>query len=206
MPTRVVYFDFGNVLFHFDQRRAARQMAAVAGITEERAWQAVFEGDLEARYESGQITSEEFHEQFCQLTESRPDREKLLAAAGAIFELNVPIVPVVAQLQSAGHRTGVLSNTCECHWQHVTSGRYAMLPGGFEQIVLSYEVRSMKPEPAIYRAAIEAAGVPPAEIFFVDDRQENVDGALAAGIDAVLFTSARQCAADLKRRGLKFNY
>lgn len=206
MPIRFVYFDFGNVLFHFDHHLGARQMAAVAGIDETRAWDVVFASNLEHRYESGQITSEEFYEHFCRETGTRPDKTALMHAAGAIFELNVPIVPVVAQLQSARHRTGVLSNTCECHWDYCASGRYAFLPGGFEQIVLSYEVGSMKPEPDIYRAAIDAAGVAPDEIFFIDDRQENVDGALAAGIDAVLFTSVRQCAAELDRRGLKFNY
>ncbi|RIK73330.1 MAG: hypothetical protein DCC68_25120 [Planctomycetota bacterium] len=206
MPTRFVYFDFGNVLFHFDHHLAARQMAAVAGISEDRAWQIVFESDLETLYESGKITSDEFYERFCEQTKTRPDRAALLHAAGAIFELNVPIVPLVAQLQSAGHRTGVLSNTCECHWNYCTSGRYALLPGAFEQIILSYEVGAMKPDPAIYRAAIKAAGVAPKEIFFIDDRQENVDGAVAAGIDAVLFESVRQCAEELRRRGLRSNY
>jgi FMN phosphatase YigB (HAD superfamily) len=206
MPTRFIYFDFGNVLFHFDHHLGARQMAAVAGISEEKAWEVVFAGDLEHRYESGKVTSEEFYEHFCQETSSRPDRKELMHAAGAIFELNTPIVPVIAHLQSAGYRTGVLSNTCECHWDYCASGRYALLPGAFEQLILSWEVQSMKPEPEIYRAAIEAAGVPADEIFFVDDRHENVDGALAVGIDAVLFESVPKCVAELKRRGLQFNY
>ncbi|MEX2187519.1 MAG: HAD family phosphatase [Pirellulales bacterium] len=206
MAIRFVYFDFGNVLFNFDHRRAARQMAAVAGVSEDRVWEVVFAGDLEHRYEAGQITSDEFYEQFCRATDTRPDRAKLMFAAGAIFELNTPIVPVVAQLQSAGHRTGVLSNTCECHWQYCVDGRFALLPGAFEQLVLSYEVRSMKPEAKIYDAAIEAAAVRSDEIFFIDDRQDNVDGALSAGIDAVLYESAGQCAAELKRRSLAFNY
>jgi glucose-1-phosphatase len=206
MPTRFIYFDFGHVLFHFDHRRGARQIAAVAGIAEEQAWEVVFEADLECRYESGKVTSDEFYDLFCQATNSRPDRNEFMAAAGAIFELNTPIVPVIAQLQSAGHRTGVLSNTCECHWDYCASGRYALLPGAFEVLILSWKAQSMKPEPEIYRAAIEAAGVPAQEIFFIDDRQENVDGALAAGIDAALYESVPQCVAELKRRGLSFNY
>jgi putative hydrolase of the HAD superfamily len=196
----------GNVLLHFDHRRAARQMADVAGVSEETAWRVVFETDLECRYEAGRITSDEFYDEFCRETQSRPDRAKLAHAAGAIFELNVPIVPLVAQLQSAGHRTGVLSNTCEWHWRYCIDGRYALLPGAFEQLVLSYEVRTMKPEAEIYKRAIAAAGVAAAEIFFVDDRQENVAGAVAAGIDAVLYESPAQCAAELRRRGLAFNY
>lgn len=206
MAIRFVYFDFGNVLFTFDHRRAARQMAEVAGVRAERVWEIVFDGDLEQRYEAGQISSDEFYEAFCRATDTRPDRDRLLRAAGAIFELNTPIVPVVAQLQSAGYRTGVLSNTCECHWEYCIDGKFALLPGAFEQLILSYEVGAMKPEAKIYDAAIEAAGVRPEEIFFIDDRRENVDGALAAGMDAVLFQSPQQCADELQRRGLDFNY
>jgi putative hydrolase of the HAD superfamily len=206
MATRFVYFDLGNVLLNFDHRRGARQMAEVAGVSEEQVWETVFAADFQSRFEAGAISGDEFFDEFCRTTKTTPDRNALMFAAGAIFELNTAIVPVVAQLQSAGYRTGVLSNTCEWHWQYCIDGRYAMLPGAFEQVVLSYEARSMKPDAEVYRVAIEAAGVAPNEIFFVDDRADNVAGAVAAGIDAVLFTSASQCAAELKRRGLEFNY
>ncbi len=181
MSTRFVYFDLGNVLLTFDHRRGARQMAEVAGVDEQLAWEAVFASDLQARFEVGAVSGDEFYETFCRTTNSQPDRDKLMFAAGAIFELNTPIVPVVAQLQSAGYRTGVLSNTCAWHWDYCIDGRYAILPGAFEQLVLSYDARSMKPHGEIYRVAIEAAEVAPAEIFFIDDREENVAGAVAAG-------------------------
>ena len=38
---------------------------------------------------------------------------------------------------------------------------------------------------AIFETAIRVAGHSPDEIFFVDDRAENVEGARAAGLDAV---------------------
>ncbi|MFI0018154.1 HAD-IA family hydrolase [Streptomyces griseus] len=44
-----------------------------------------------------------------------------------------------------------------------------------------------KPDPAIYRIAAERAGVPAARCLFVDDRQENVDAAVALGMTGVLF-------------------
>jgi FMN phosphatase YigB (HAD superfamily) len=49
-------------------------------------------------------------------------------------------------------------------------------------------------------------GLSAGEIFFVDDRPENVTGALEAGLDAVLYTSPACLAADLRRRGIGFNY
>jgi putative hydrolase of the HAD superfamily len=47
-----------------------------------------------------------------------------------------------------------------------------------------------KPEPAIYRRALEILGRPPARILFIDDRPENVAGAAASGIKAIRFEGA----------------
>jgi HAD superfamily hydrolase (TIGR01509 family) len=76
----------------------------------------------------------------------------------------------------------------------------------FDTFVLSHEIRAAKPEAKIFEAAIEMANVPAQEIFFVDDRIENVNGARAVGLDAVQFTAAGHLAADLRQRGIRFNY
>jgi putative hydrolase of the HAD superfamily len=44
-----------------------------------------------------------------------------------------------------------------------------------------------KPEPAIYRRALDLLCAPPDRILFIDDRQANVDGAAAVGIKALQF-------------------
>jgi glucose-1-phosphatase len=63
----------------------------------------------------------------------------------------------------------------------------------------------MKPEPKIYLEAAKMANVAPSEIFFMDDRPENVEGARAVGIDAVLFQSVDQLHRDLFERKLPMN-
>jgi putative hydrolase of the HAD superfamily len=206
MTPAFIYFDLGNVLLKFDHSRAARQMAAVADINAERVWEVVFTGDLLFRVETGQVSNREFYEIFCEQTGTRADYESLQQAGNDIFELNRPMVPIIAALASTGRRLGILSNTSASHWEFVTDGRYALLKVGFERAVLSYEVGVMKPDLAIYRAAAEQAGVAPEEIFFTDDREENVAGAIEAGFDAVLFTGARQLVDVLRERGVRFNY
>ena len=104
----------------------------------------------------------------------------------------------------AGHRLGVLSNTCAAHWNYCLP-RYTLLRK-FEVYALSFEIGAMKPDPTTYRAAADLAGAAPEEIFFTDDRPENVEAALAAGYDAVPFTTAARLADDLRRRGVEFNY
>ncbi|HEY1649940.1 MAG TPA: HAD-IA family hydrolase [Terracidiphilus sp.] len=57
----------------------------------------------------------------------------------------------------------------------------------FKVALSSCYVRLRKPEPAIYRRALEILGPPPERVLFIDDRQENVAGAAAEGIRAILF-------------------
>ena len=178
----------------------------MAGIDAAAVRKAMFASGLGDRYETGAITSDQFHEEFCQIAGAPCSREEMMLAVSDIFWLNSGMAPVVAQLAAAGHPLGILSNTCDVHWRWVTDGRYRMLPGRFQKFALSFEIGAMKPQPAIYEAAARLAGVAPEKIFFVDDRPENVAGALAAGYDAVPFTSSWKLAADLQARGVKFNF
>jgi putative hydrolase of the HAD superfamily len=203
---KFLYFDLGNVLLKFDHRLASRQMAEVAGIAPELVWQTVFAGDLELRYEAGEIGDREFYDIFCHETKSTPDIAKLLLAGSDIFTPNTSIYPVVGRLMAAGYRLGILSNTCPGHWSFCFDGHYSLLKMGFEVYALSYELGACKPSPKIFQGAAELAGVEPRDIFFVDDVPGHVAGARTAGYDAVLYTTTAQLVVDLRDRGLEFNY
>ncbi len=202
---RFLYFDMGNVLLSFSHRRAAEQMAEVSGITAERAWEIVFDAGLQWEYERGGINCGQFHHLFCAEAGCSPDRVVLDRAGSAIFEPLPRIVPVLAALRRSGYRLGVLSNTSPSHWRYVT-GRFSCLSDLFEVHALSYEVGGMKPDAAVYQAAEEMAGVPSAQIFFTDDRAENVIAARSRGWQAELFTSPRSLVAALSERGVVVPY
>lgn len=212
MPPKMLYFDLGNVLLSFSHEEMCRQMAEVAGVSTERMHGAVFGGpearSLQVRYESGQLSGDEYFAHICRQIGSRPDRRQLELAFCDIFQPIQASVELVTRLAAAGHRLGVLSNTNRLQWEFVSDGRFPFLaaigqPGRpFERAVLSYDAGSMKPDEGIYRVAIERAGVPAHEIFFVDDREENVVGARAAGMDAVLFAGADALANDLRSGGI----
>ena len=61
---------------------------------------------------------------------------------------------------------------------------------------------AIKPERAIYDHHVKAFGLEPAATIFIDDSQKNVDGAKAAGWQAVLFTDAPTLRRDLAARGI----
>ena len=181
-------------------------MANVAGTTAEVVHAVVFDSGLHWKYEAGELTSQQFYDVFCRQTDTRPKYEALLHANSDIFRMNPTIAALVAALEGAGHRLGVLSNTCEAHWNLVSQGQYGILPGAFEQCVLSYEVGAIKPDERIFRVAAERAGFAPAEIFYTDDTPGHVEAAKALGFDAVVYTDTATLAEELVRRGLQFNY
>jgi putative hydrolase of the HAD superfamily len=201
-PTpQFIYFDLGNVLLHFDHNRAARQMAEVAGSTPERVWEVVFAGDLELRYERGDISTAEFHDFFCRQTGTTPSLSALATAASDIFEANPLVISLLGQLKHNSHRLGLLSNTNDAHWTFVKDAFPELLPS-LEVIALSFELKSLKPEPEIYAQAARLARVDPARILFIDDRLENVGGAIEAGFEAIQFQSHQQLVADLVAHNL----
>ena len=59
----------------------------------------------------------------------------------------------------------------------------------------------MKPDPAIYRLAIERFGIDPAGALFIDDVAKNIEGAESVGIAGHRFVDAATLEADLAARG-----
>jgi HAD superfamily hydrolase (TIGR01509 family) len=112
------------------------------------------------------------------------------------------MVPLLSALRTGGHRLGVLSNTSPSHWRHVTA-RFPFLTELFCEHALSYELGATKPDAAVYAAAEELAGIPGQEIFFTDDRADNVAAARSRGWDAMLFASPQQLEMELAARGIR---
>ncbi len=205
MP-KFLYFDLGNVLLSFCHDRMTRQVAAVFGVEEAKVRAATLDGPTQSspqwRFEQGLIGEPEFYEHLCTALGSRPDRAALDLAASDIFAPIDQTWHIVRRLHAGGARLGILSNTNPTHWRFVTDGRYPILTECFELAVLSYEAQSMKPDRVIYEQAIARAGEPAGEVFFVDDREDNIAGALEAGLDAVVFRSAQGLERDLIARGV----
>ena len=205
MLPKFLYFDLGKVLLDFSVERMCRQMGEAGGVDPDRVREVLFAGGLQLQYETGRLSSREFYEDFCRRTGSRADGDALARACDDIFWPIPSMLPVVAQLAAAGHRLGILSNTCEGHWRHCYS-RYTILREYFSVYALSYEIGACKPDAAIFRRAAELAGVSPEEIFYTDDLAGHIAGAKAAGFDAVVYTSTAELVGEMHRRGLKFNY
>jgi len=202
MPTpELLYFDLGKVLVDFDHQQMFRQIADVSGTDATTVSQILTDADLQRRHETGALSTREFYEQFCEMTGTRPALEELSEAVNAIFALRPSMEPVVRHLHATGWRLGILSNTFEGHWLYCRE-HYPVLAECFSVFALSYELGAMKPDPRIYRAAAELAGVRPEAIFFTDDIAGNVAAARKVGFDAVQYTGTEALVEALRERGV----
>ena len=96
------------------------------------------------------------------------------------------------------------------YWTGIVSNSFAgarereQAAYGFEDlcdtIVYSHEVGCVKPDPRIYQIALERLDVAAERTGFLDDLQGNVDGALAVGLQAVLFVDTGQAIRELQTR------
>ncbi len=72
----------------------------------------------------------------------------------------------------------------------------------FKVMLSSCYVGLRKPEPVIYRRALDILGVPPARILFIDDRPENEAGAAAEGMKTIQFTGENALRRELQELGV----
>ena len=196
---KFVYFDLGNVILDFTHQMMVDNVAKVASIDGAEVQKHMFDNDLENRYETGDLNSQQFHEEFCKLAKAECDKDEFLDACGDIFWLKSETVPVISQLWTANMPLGILSNTCEAHFD-AAKRNFHVLGHFFDTVITSYQSKSMKPDQKIYTDAIAAAGVDASSIFFTDDKPENVEAAIKAGMDAVVFESAEQLTTALRER------
>ena len=190
MRPQFVYFDLGNVLLYFDHELAIRKMAKVAGIAAQQMRSIVLDGTLQNEYETGLISGVQFVSCISDSIGKELDAGDILQAASDMFVPNPHIIPVLEEIRNLGIPMGLLSNTCEAHWNWIGELAYPQVRGWFAPTILSFEVKSMKPDGHIYSEAQRQSGQNASGIFFTDDKLENVRAAKKAGWTAEVFVNA----------------
>jgi len=190
-------FDFGKVLVDYDFKLYVESFCPDPA-TRDRFMDCILTEDWMRRMDKQDVP---FEETISILKDTYPD---LSAEMDAFLEKFPDIVlgevpgmrDLLTGLKKEGYRLYGLTNWCDR--VHVTMSRYGIFDL-LDGVVISSEVHEVKPFPQIYRILFEKFSLDPAECLFTDDKQENIDGSQAVGMDAVLFKNARQYESDLRR-------
>jgi putative hydrolase of the HAD superfamily len=196
-----VLFDYGQVLSLPPDPAAWAHIRSITGLDEERLHAAYWE--LRHDYDRGALTGPAYWHTLANRTGITLDEAQITALLAADVDLwirlNLPMVDWAARLQQAGLRTGILSNIGDS----IAEGIIARLPwlSAFYHCRWSYALCMAKPEPAIYLRTAEALRTAPANILFIDDREENTAAAAALGMQTLHYTTQAAFEQEMRDRG-----
>lgn len=206
-PIKAVLFDYGLVLTGPAHPPAWERMKSLLH-AEEAPFHAAY-WRYRQDYDSGALTGEAYWRHIVEDLGEPPDAA-LRALTKALIDAdtdlwtypNQPMIDWAASLQAAKVFTGILSNLGDA----MEAGVRERCPwlGAFNHLTFSHRLRTTKPDPAIYAHAAGGLGVPPAEILFIDDREDNIAGALAAGMQAIRYLDHASFLEGMQEAGLQY--
>ncbi len=187
MKIEAILFDLGKVLIDFDFETGLQALHASCSISREQLEEVLWDEMWIRRYERGEISTAEFHAYLCNSAGITMDLTEFRQTWSSVFLPGLIISENLVASLKAKYPMIIVSNTNEAHIDFVRSN-YTILDY-FDHHVFSYKVGSLKPDPEIFEHAIAVSGRRPEELFFIDDREENVLAAQQLGIRAHQFTS-----------------
>ncbi len=199
---KAVLFDYGVVLSGPPDPAAWARMLAIFGRPEAEFRAAYWAPRHD--YDRGFHTGADYWRkagQHAGLSLSDGQVAELIDADNALWtQVNQPMVDWALRLQNVGTPTGVLSNLGDAMTEGVVA-RQSWL-AGFDHLVWSHSLKLAKPDHEIYRQAAEGFGYDPSSILFIDDREDNVAGGIASGMQAILYTTQPAFETEMVNRGL----
>lgn len=199
---QTILFDFGNVVGFFDHQRAVRQLLAHTDQTAEQLIQILYYGDLEVRYECGQISTRQVFDVVRDVGHFRCTYDEFVTAFCDIFWPNPPVADLLPRLKKQGYRLVLASNTNEAHYTRYRS-MFADTLKHFDAIAVSHEAGARKPDRHFYEYAGQLTQADPARCLFVDDMPENVEAARNFGWQAIRYTTFDEMMVELRRAGVR---
>jgi len=194
MNIRAVFFDLGGVILRTEYQAPREHLAERLNMEYEDLVRLVFESETSRKASVGAI-SEEAHWEAVARRLNRPQEIEAIRAeffAGDVLDRG--LVNFIRSLRPRW-KTGVISNAWSGMRAYITAQKF---DDAFDGLVMSAEVGVAKPKAEIYLLALEQLGVSPGEAVFVDDFDENVEGARAVGMSAIHFRDPESAMAELK--------
>ena len=199
MSITTLISDLGGVLLDFDNGIYERKLSIATG-QPVHVVRAALNDNLLPELHLGNLTPEQFHRSVCARLETHLSLPDLAQIYSEIFTPKADTVSLLRDLQPR-YRLCLLSNTNAIHWEYCLA-TYPFL-SLFEHHVLSHELGAAKPQPTIYKRALEVMDVEPARCVFFDDVWVYADTATALGMHGITFTTAAALEADLAGLGVR---
>ena len=180
-----IILDMGNVLLYF---RPQESLDAFVEQEEDKKiiFKELFQGPDWIRGDKGEITNEERYEP----VSKRVPQRLHIALKNVVEHWDMCMKPVLGAkefcdyVKKKGYGLYILSNACSRFYQYFPP---VFAIEDFDGVVVSSDVKMVKPNAEIYHYICEKYHLNPEECLFLDDRKENVEGAVNIGMQGEVF-------------------
>ena len=196
-----VLFDMDGVLCDYDRDVRLERLGALMGTDRETARRVMYTSNVEWRADAGKLDIDAYMTALSRGF-GRPLSEAQWLDARQAATIVRPSMVRLCERPATRVGIAILSNNSflmERHLRDVAGDLFPLFDG---RAFVSAEVGAKKPDIACYTACLARLGVAARATLFVDDSQDNVDGARAAGLEAHTFVDEPTVVDWLARFGL----
>lgn len=208
-PVEAVVFDYGGVMTNPIRsivgswiERDGIDPATFSDAMREWLGSSAADGNPVHLLETGEMPIEEFDRHLAERLRTIDgvpvEASGLSASLFSGMHPDESMFELVADLRAMGMPVGLLSNS----WGNGYPRE--RLDAAFDMVVISGEVGMRKPNLDIYEYCLAGLGIDAGSTVFVDDAEQNIDGALRAGMRAIRHESEPQTRAQLREHGIAF--
>ncbi len=178
---KALLFDLGGVLVHF---AGVGPMLELAGcrVTEKEAWDFWWNSEVVQAFEKGKITRESFAAGVIKALHLNVSEEFFIEDFAKWEKGPYPGALQLLDRLKEKYTLACLTNNNVIHWATLHSK--SNIGSKFHRCYKSFELGLLKPDPEFYRYAIRDLQLEPGEIMFMDDSKNNMEVALALGLNA----------------------
>lgn len=198
-PVDVIIFDVGNVLYQWDIRTLYAKLIDDPAALDHFLSQ-VLTVEWHSQHDAGRPLAEMVEE----LSAEHPDHAELIGHYVPRWLETIPgpvpgMLDLAEKLALLGYPIYGITNFGVEFWEmfRPTAPVFDL----FRDIVVSGAEKLIKPDPAIYRLAIDRFGIDPSRALFIDDRADNIESAMSCGLQGHVFRDHATLEAELIARG-----
>lgn len=195
-----VVFDIGRVLLEFNPKEYLVKKYKEDSLAE-ALHSAVFASSEWLDLDKGSITDEEAVSIFSSRhAEYKTYIEEVMGDWNNILTPIEGTVELLERLKRSGYKIILLSNFHLSAFEQVYQ-RYSFLRLA-DEMIISSKINMLKPSREIYQHMLYSLSIKPEETLFIDDTEENIEGAEKIGINAIRFENPEQLEIELRERSL----
>jgi len=199
-----IIFDLGRVMFGYDPDYIIETLCPGTPHKEDYL-EHLFYSPLWQQLDRGDLSHNEGKEALSKLFQGHPvkteESHRLLDEFSIHLDLIEGSKSIFLSLCEQGYRIYLLSNFQSLPFDRLLE-KHDFLDKAHGRVI-SAKINCMKPEPEIYQHLISTYTLTPEHCVFIDDLEENIQGAAKHGIQGIVFTTPEALKKDLSAHKIR---